>query len=356
MVSLMVLGSEVPALGTVLCPPVLDLIGTLHERFAAERVRLLLDRRGRRDSVAAGATPVPSRGLSTPVRLRSVGPVLDLEDGRVPTWDAVVGATVGIGVPAAVRPRGLHLAERHLEVGDESVPAAIVDLALAFSAWPESLPVVSVPKLESAAEARWWRSLVVAAADLVHAPAAPGVQVLLETLPGLLDGAGILDGFGDLVVDVRFDPVDHRASLIREFAESVPQRLQGPDGVGTFAAAAAEHLRQLTSPAPGDIPVTVDDLRAVDGPDGALAETAVRDRVHVVLDHVVHAVGGCGSTAGAAAELARCLLWQWQVDRVMLDSRRVLRPTTGSSSSPPAGRSCRAAGTCWRTPATWSST
>ncbi len=138
----------------------------------------------------------------------------DLEDSNSPTWDNCVDGQVNlrdavrgtirfvrerdgkvyelVDDPAVllVRPRGLHLVERHMRVDGEPVPAGLFDFGLFFFHNARAQvargagPWLYLPKLEHHLEARWWNEVFVAAQAAVGLPVGTiKATVLLETLP-----------------------------------------------------------------------------------------------------------------------------------------------------------------------------
>lgn len=89
-----------------------------------------------------------------------------------------------------VRPRGLHLPERHLEVDGEPIPASLFDAGLfLYHNAGEILarggtPCLYLPKLEHHLEARWWNQVLVAVeAELGLPRGSVRTTLLIETLP-----------------------------------------------------------------------------------------------------------------------------------------------------------------------------
>ena len=147
----------------------------------------------------------------------------DFEDACSPTWrnvvegqvnlrDAVRG-TIGYDDPATgkqyrlatkratllVRPRGLHLAERHVLIDGDAVPAALVDFGLYFFhnaralLERESGPYFYLPKLESHREARLWNDVFLFAQEALGIPRGTvRATVLIETLPAAFEMDEIL--------------------------------------------------------------------------------------------------------------------------------------------------------------------
>ena len=147
----------------------------------------------------------------------------DFEDACAPTWrniidgqvnlrDAVRGA-IAFDDPATgksyrlsrkratlvVRPRGLHLNERHLLLDGEPVPAALVDFGLYFFHNAHALidrgtgPYFYLPKLESHREARLWNEVFLFAQQALGIPRGTiRATVLIETLPAAFEMDEIL--------------------------------------------------------------------------------------------------------------------------------------------------------------------
>ena len=147
----------------------------------------------------------------------------DFEDANAPTWanllegqtnlgDAVDG-TIEYVAPETgkvyrlkdevatlmVRPRGWHLDEKHLLVGDRPVPAALFDFGLFFFHNAQKLvakgtgPYFYLPKMQSHLEARLWNDVFVLAQDALGLPRGTiKATVLIETLPAAFEMDEIL--------------------------------------------------------------------------------------------------------------------------------------------------------------------
>jgi malate synthase len=150
------------------------------------------------------------------------GFMADFEDANSPTWanqidgqlnlrDAVEGTiehTAGDGrhyklndttATLLVRPRGLHLPEKHLRVDDEPLAGAFVDFGLSIFHLGRRLldtgsaPYYYLPKLEHHLEARLWNDVFAWAQQALGLP--PGsirATVLIETLPAAFQMEEIL--------------------------------------------------------------------------------------------------------------------------------------------------------------------
>ena len=241
---------------TVLTPEALSFLGELASRFAPRIEAILRQRADRRERLRAGdslgflpetrvvreadwkVSPIPDDLLQRLVEI--TGPVdrkmiinalnsgadvfmADFEDANSPTWanviagqhnlkDAVNG-TIDFTDPASgkhysladrvatlmVRPRGLHLPERHLTLDGVPVPAALVDFGLYFfhNAFPllerGTRPYFYLPKLESHNEARLWNEVFVFAQESLGVPRGTiKATVLIETVPAAFEMDEIL--------------------------------------------------------------------------------------------------------------------------------------------------------------------
>ncbi len=253
---LRVTDSSVPRSGDVLTAVALDFVAGLVRAFRPRIADLLAARVARRNRWARGerldfltetasirerewrVAPLPADLLERTVEI--TGPVerkmiinalnsgasafmADFEDATTPTWDNVVAGqvnlrdavrrTIALDDPVSgkqyrlhptiatllVRPRGLHLPERHVQVDGGAAPGSLVDFGLfVFHNAAELLargtgPYFYLPKLENHREARLWNEV------FDHAEAALGLArgvikatVLIETLPAAFEMDEIL--------------------------------------------------------------------------------------------------------------------------------------------------------------------
>lgn len=231
----------------------------LHDRFEPRR-RALLDARverrraglsGRRalDGPAGDwrVTPAPHGldrrvvELCVPAEPEAVARALDsgadvvmadLEDTLVPTWERVQAAHACLreqvaaarpGRPAlVVRPRGLHLDEPRVRVGEAPLSASLYDLAAFLTG---AAPAVRdhgarlhlyLPKIESAAEAELWADALAAAEqalELEHGTVV--VSVLVETVGGVLELDAIVWALRDRVTALNAGRWDYLYDLVR---------------------------------------------------------------------------------------------------------------------------------------------
>jgi len=231
----------------VLTPAALGFVGELVRQFRPSLKTLLQNRTVRRARIASGApldflpetadvregawkaAPVPRDLLRRTVEI--TGPVdrkmvinalnsgadcfmADFEDSNSPTWDNNVQGQINLAdavrreidyrdpstgkdyrllertATLLVRPRGLHLPERHLLVDGAPAPGCLFDFGLYFFHNAHALrdrgtgPFLYLPKLESHREARWWNEVFLAAQESLGIPRGTiKATVLIETLP-----------------------------------------------------------------------------------------------------------------------------------------------------------------------------
>jgi malate synthase len=202
----------------ILNPEALAFLSRLHHEFDMRRLDLLEQRRQCQEDLDAGRVPdflaetADVRRASWRVaaaprdlqdrRVEFVAPadqdmmpdmsrlgatvfVADLEDGMSPMWRNVIvaqknliDATLSADRDAAliVRPRGLHLLEKHVLVDGVPMSAALFDFGLHFFHNARVLieqgsgPYYSIAKMESRLEARLWNDIFVFAEEVSGIP------------------------------------------------------------------------------------------------------------------------------------------------------------------------------------------
>ncbi|MFI8449228.1 malate synthase A [Streptomyces erythrochromogenes] len=265
----------------ILTPEALEFIGRLDAAFEPRRLEILKERRRRKDRLVSG-TPLdfsiatsavradpdwrvapPAPGL-TDRRVEITGPpdrrmtvnalnsgarvwMADFEDATAPTWDNVVGGqlnlldaierridfTTGDGreyrlgadlATIMVRPRGWHLLEEHLRVGDRPVSASLVDFGLYFFHCAQRQidaghgPYFYLPKLENALEARLWNDVFVLAQELLGIPhGTVRATVLIETITAAFEMEEILHALREHSAGLNAGRWDYLFSLIKTF-------------------------------------------------------------------------------------------------------------------------------------------
>ena len=258
----------------VLTEGALELLARLHGELDGRR-RELLDRRvARQAELDAGGSlefvaapedftvaPVPDAlqdrrvEITGPTSRKMVinalnsgarGFMADFEDANSPTWANMVGGQANLAdavrgeieheeggkryeldADAAVllvRPRGLHLPERHLTVDGEPVAGAFADFALYVHRNAHELlergagPYFYLPKLESHLEARVWRDAFRIAEETLDLDRGTiKATVLIETIPAAFEMDAILYELRDHAAGLNAGRWDYIFSAIKRF-------------------------------------------------------------------------------------------------------------------------------------------
>jgi malate synthase len=256
----------------ILTPDALAFVAELHHRFNGDRERLLSARRERQARLDAGERPefleetrelresdwrvAPAPPELQDRRVEITGPVdrkmvinalnsgarvfmADFEDANSPTWANNVEGQVNLrdanertisldtgekryelgDSPAVlvVRPRGWHLVERHVLVGDEPVSGSLFDFGL-YVFHNRERPWFYIPKLESHLEARLWNNVFdFVEEELGLARGSIKATVLIETVLAAFEMDEILYELRDHVVGLNAGRWDYLFSLIKRF-------------------------------------------------------------------------------------------------------------------------------------------
>ncbi|QCN95172.1 malate synthase A [Azospirillum argentinense] len=276
-----ILGPITPGFETILTPEALAFLAELEGRFGSERLRLLDVRTKRRALIDQGhrpdflpetraireadwtIAPLPHDLLDR--RVEITGPVdrkmvinalnsgakvfmADFEDSNCPSWANLIDGqvnlrdavrrTIAFDDPASgrkyrlndktavlkVRPRGWHLAEKHVRFDGEPVSGALFDFALyAFHNARELLahgsgPYFYLPKLESHFEARLWNEVFSVAEDYLKIPhGSIKATVLVETILAAFEMDEILYELRDHSAGLNCGRWDYIFSFIKTF-------------------------------------------------------------------------------------------------------------------------------------------
>ena len=190
----------------------------------------------------------------------------DFEDSLAPTWENVISGQANLMDavrrkidyvdPASgksyrldkkiavllVRPRGLHLEERHLLVDGSPAPAPLVDFGLyLFHNAAELLarktgPYYYLPKLQGHLEARWWNEVMTHAETKLGLPVGTAkATILIETLPAAFEMDEILYELRDHIVGLNCGRWDYIFSVIKTL-KAVPGRVLPDRAQVTMAA------------------------------------------------------------------------------------------------------------------------
>jgi malate synthase len=154
--------------------------------------------------------------------------------GRLDFTDPATGKHYAIGPDPAVlivRPRGLHLDERHAMIDGRPVAGGLFDFALylfhnaraALDAG--SGPYFYLPKLEGRHEAAWWSDVLEFSEEWLGLDRGTiKVTVLIETLPAAFEMDEILHALRDNIVGLNCGRWDYIFSYIKRIGHS-PDRL-----------------------------------------------------------------------------------------------------------------------------------
>lgn len=262
----------------ILTPEALEFLEMLHMRFEDRREELLKARAARQLRIDAGDRPdfleetkVIREGdwqagaIPADLQMRRVeitGPVdrkmvinalnsgadvfmADFEDANSPTWENVVQGQLNLYDAVRrtityqngkvyqlkdkvallnVRPRGWHLPEKHLVIGDKPISAALFDFGLFFFHNAKELiargtgPYFYLPKLESHLEARLWNDVFVAAQEALAIPVGTiKATVLIETILAAFEMDEILYELREHIVGLNAGRWDYIFSAIKKF-------------------------------------------------------------------------------------------------------------------------------------------
>ncbi len=269
-----------PGFDEILTTEALLFVASLERRFGARRLELLRARAERQAAFDRGERPgflsetasvrdgswtvAPTLKDLEDRRVEITGPVgrkmiinalnsdanvfmADFEDSTAPTWSNVVqgqinlrdavertiefvspsGKHYALGPNPAtlmVRPRGLHLVEKHVLVDGNAVSASFFDFALYFFHNAGRLlesgtgPYFYLPKLESHLEARLWNDVFVFAQDALGIPLGTiKATVLIETITAAFEMDEILHELQEHSAGLNCGRWDYIFSVIKKF-------------------------------------------------------------------------------------------------------------------------------------------
>jgi malate synthase len=185
----------------------------------------------------------------------------DFEDATTPTWDNLIQGQINlmdavrrtirfvapdtrktyelVPKPATlfVRPRGLHLPEKHFTLDGRPIPGALLDFGLYVFHNAKALresgsgPYFYLPKLESHLEARIWNDVFVYAERTLGLPAGTiKATVLIETLPAAFEMDEILHELREHSAGLNCGRWDYIFSFIKKLrndpAATMPDRAE----------------------------------------------------------------------------------------------------------------------------------
>jgi len=292
----------------ILSPAAQDFLAELAGRFFPELQDLLLARKVRQAEFDQGAVPgfdpatsdiregdwqvAPIPAEVADRRTEITGPVTrkmvinalnsgaqvymaDFEDSTAPTWSNVIDGQVNLrdairrqidfsaegGKRYAlndktailmVRPRGLHLPERHLKLDGMPIPGALVDFGLfLFHNHAELLargsqPYFYLPKLQHYKEAAWWEKVIAwSEKRLGIEHGTVRVTLLIETLPAVFQMHEILYALRDRILGLNCGRWDYIFSYIKTFRNHPDRVLPDRDQVGMTVPFLASYSKLL---------------------------------------------------------------------------------------------------------------
>ncbi|WP_394750208.1 malate synthase A [Spongiimicrobium salis] len=265
----------------ILTDEVLSFILSLHENFNAQRLALLKKREAQQKIFDQGKFPeFPPETMAIRTgdwsvtdipkdlqdrRVEITGPVdrkmiinalnsgaktfmADLEDSNSPTWENSIqgqqnlrdanertialtdtkrGKSYRLNEETAVllvRPRGLHLNEKHMILDNEEASGSLVDFGIyVFHNMKAMLkngtaPYFYLPKLEHYEEARWWNAVFVFAQNYLNVPIGTiKATVLIETITASFQLDEIIFELKEHIVGLNCGRWDYIFSYIKKF-------------------------------------------------------------------------------------------------------------------------------------------
>jgi malate synthase len=293
-----------PEFEVILSPAALGFVGDLHRRFAGRRAELLEARRQQEarnfellpETEAVRSDPTwriapPAPGLEDR-RCEITGPptqamtvnalnsgarvwMADFEDATSPTWVNLIDGQLNLyrairrsidftdergrhyelhGQTATimVRPRGLHMCEKHLRMDGQAIPGAFVDFGLFLFHNAHALinsgrgPYFYLPKLQSHLEARLWNDIFTWAEHvLVLQPGTIRATCLLETFPAAFEMEEILYELREHSAGLNAGRWDYLFSYIKNFADDPAKVLPDRAAVTMTVPMMEAYCRQL---------------------------------------------------------------------------------------------------------------
>ncbi|MBI1216753.1 MAG: malate synthase A [Alphaproteobacteria bacterium] len=280
---LIVTAPQVPQQDEILTVEALSFLSGLEEKFGHRRRALMQERKAVQKQLDEGWRPTfppetedirkgdwkvaPAPADLQDRRVEITGPVdrkmiinalnsgancfmADFEDSNTPTWenqiagqvnlrDANLG-TIAFTDPSSgksyalkenpavllVRPRGLHMEEKHVTSGGQAVSASFFDFGLYLFHNAAALdkkgsgPYYYLPKLESRQEAQLWEDVISHAEDALKLQRGTvRVTILIETITAAFQMDEILHALKNHIVGLNCGRWDYIFSFIKKFAK-----------------------------------------------------------------------------------------------------------------------------------------
>ena len=171
----------------------------------------------------------------------------DFEDANTPTWNNVMEGQINLRdairkqidfvadngkayhlnpqvAVLKVRPRGLHMEEKHVLINGEPISASIFDFGLYFfhNAWElvkrGSGPYFYLPKLENSQESKLWNEIFVASQETIEMPVGTiKATVLIETITAAFEMDEMLYSLREHIAALNAGRWDYIFSCIKKF-------------------------------------------------------------------------------------------------------------------------------------------
>ena len=281
--------------GLILTPAALQFLGELAERFTPELTELLAAREQQQMEFDQGevpgfdmatsevreedwtVAPIPSEvadrrtEITGPVTRKMVINALnsgaqvymaDFEDSTAPSWHNVIDGQVNLRdairrqidfttpegksyalndktATLMVRPRGLHLPERHIRLNGKPIHGVFADFGLfLFHNHAELLkrgsrPYLYIPKLQHYMEAAWWEKVISWSEKRLGIELGTvRVTLLIETLPAVFQMHEILFALKERILGLNCGRWDYIFSYIKTFRNHPDRVLPDRDQVG----------------------------------------------------------------------------------------------------------------------------
>ena len=391
---------------TILTEPAMAFLAELAERFTPELDELLSARQQRQVEFDQGAVPgfdpdtadiregdwqvAPIPADIADRRTEITGPVTrkmvinalnsgaqvymaDFEDSTAPTWFNVIDGQVNLRdairrqidfttpegksyslndktATLMVRPRGLHLMERHIKLNGRPIHGALVDFGLfLFHNQAELLkrggrPYFYIPKLQHYTEAAWWEKVMAWSEQrLGMEHGTIRVTLLIETLPAVFQMHEILHALKDRILGLNCGRWDYIFSYIKTFRNHPGRVLPDRDQVGMTVPFLASYSKLLiqTCHAHGafamggmaaQIPIRGDDAANA----AAIEKVRVDKQREATNGHDGTWVAHPGLEPMSRAEFDKVLTGPNQIDRKLADFKVVaadlIAPSEGTIS------------------------
>ncbi len=278
-----IIGPMLPGFAQILTPAALQFVAIITDEFSGKLKTLLANRSKISERVRSGVLPnfLPeTEGIRTgtwkvetipqDLQLRRVeitGPVdrkmminalnsgadvfmADFEDSHSPTWEGTIQGQINLRdaiqetieytgpegkkyqlndkiSTLCVRPRGLHLLEKHVLIDSAPVPAPFFDFALYIYHNAKRLvekgsgPYYYLPKLENHMEARLWNDIFRTAEDNLQLPRGTiKCSVLIENILAAFEMEEILYELREHITALNFGRWDYIFSYIKKLGYS----------------------------------------------------------------------------------------------------------------------------------------